>query len=178
MKFISMSFILLLFFHCGKTQQVIDIYPEDDCAEHVGYGAFLPANINSEQDIKTKKNLDKYQLDFKVEKETYVANETVVVTLSNKSQKPVELTVEPTKKSKCKSKDDYFVWTGEQAGISLVRISFLGDKKTLNSGQTIQFRIHLKTDGKYKFGLLVGNGFGDDGLIVTSAFEIIPAGKN
>jgi uncharacterized cupredoxin-like copper-binding protein len=175
----SLPVLFLFAFSFGQAQEVMNIYPEDDCAEHVVYGAFLPANVNTSQDNQTRKNLDKYHLEFKVEKETYEPKEMVKVLLSNKGEKPVALAVEPDKKednkNKCRAKTDhYFVWTGEQGEISLVRISFFGKEKTLEPGQTIEFRIHLSKAGKYKFGLLTGNdeAFGDKGLIVTPVFEM------
>lgn len=177
-----MRTILLIFLlgvcTIGKTQQKIEVYPGDKCVEQVSYGAFLPANINSDQDKQTQKNLEQYQLEFTVDKEKYHANETVQVVLSNKGEKNVELAVQSVQKesgkSECKSKNqDYVVWIGEQGEISLIHINFLGENKTIGPGQSIEFRIHPHQAGKYKFGLLIGNeAFGDAGLIVTPAFEI------
>lgn len=173
-------YLLSFLFLCQgvKAQQVMEVYPEDDCADHVSYGAFLPADINKNQDEQTKKNLAKYRLEFTVEKEKYIAGETVQVVLYNKGSEPVELAVATIKKEAkkgCESKGkDYAVWTGKQAEISLIHVVFYGEQRWIDPGEKIEFRIHLKEIGKYKLGLLTGNEtFGDAGLIVTPAFDVV-----
>lgn len=177
MKHLPMTFVMLFFAFSAKTQQLIDVKPHDHCAEHVGYGAFLPANVNKNQDELTKKNLARLRLEFTVEKESYAKGDTVRIILYNKGSEPVELATSPAKKEikkGCDPKDQgYFVWTAEQAEISLIRVSFYGESRWMDPGEKIEFRVHVKEQGRYKFGLLTGTEtFGEDGLIVTPAFEV------
>lgn len=167
---------LLLLNNVAQTQQIIHLYPEDKCVEHVSYGAFLPADINMNQDVQTRKTLAKYRLEFTVDKGTSPQDDTVRVVLTNKGSEPVELAVGTTGKSLkgCETQgSDYYVWTGEQAEISLIRLSFYGEQKWIDPGERLVFIVHLKKEGMYKFGLLTGNdAYGDAGLIVTPAFEV------